>query len=141
VKWATRKGVHVDRAATAWLIRRMIDPDAEFVFVDDPEDVPTDVTPFDMIGVALSHRGEMVTFETALADFGINDPVLAEIGRVIHEADLADDRFDAPEAAGIETVIRGLSMVESDDIVLEVTEKMFDALYIALEDRLHVPSE
>lgn len=141
MKWATRKGVHVDRAATAWLIRRMIDPDAEFVFVDDPEDVPPDVTPFDMIGVELSHRGEMVTFETALADFGINDPVLAEIGRVIHEADLADDRFDAPEAAGIETVIRGLSMVESDDIVLEVTEKMFDALYIALEDRLHVPSD
>ena len=96
----TRSGVHVDRAATAWLIKRYIDPAATFVFVDDPEDVPDDATPFDMIGVALSHRENMVTFETTLKDYGLDDPVLQEIGRIVHEADLGDDVYDAPEAAG-----------------------------------------
>jgi hypothetical protein len=136
VRWATRTGVHVDRAATAWLIRRMIDPNAEFSFFDDPEDVPADVTPFDMIGVELSHRGEMVTFETALSEYHIDDPVMIEIGRIVHEADVADDLYDAPEAAGIDIVIRGLSLAESDDEILEVTARLFDALYLAIDHRL-----
>lgn len=136
MRWATRSGVHVDRAATAWLIRREIDPEAEFVFVDDPDDVPDDATAFDMIGVPLSHRGDMVTFEAALADHGIDDPALAEIGRIVHEADVADDLYDAPEAAGIDAVIRGLSMAESDDAILEVTGRMFDALYLVVSRRL-----
>lgn len=136
MRWATRTGVHVDRAATAWLIRRMIDPNAEFSFFDDPEDVPADVTPFDMIGVELSHRGEMVTFETALSEYHIDDPVMIEIGRIVHEADVADDLYDAPEAAGIDIVIRGLSLAESDDEILEVTARLFDALYLAIDHRL-----
>lgn len=136
MKWATRAGVHVDRAATAWLIQRSIDPDAEFVFVDDPDDVPEDATPFDMIGVVLSHRGPMVTFETVLADFGITDEVLAVIGRIIHEADVADDLHDAPEAPGIDTIIRGLSMSESDAEILNITGRMFDGLYLAVERRI-----
>lgn len=136
MRWATRTGVHVDRAATAWLIRRLIDVDAEFLFFDDPEDVPADVTPFDMIGVELSHRGEMVTFETALTEYHIDDPVMIEIGRIVHEADVADDLYDAPEAAGIDIVIKGLSLAESDDEILEVTARLFDALYLAIDHRL-----
>ena len=136
MKWATRPGVHVDRASTAWLIRREIDPNAEFIFYDDPDEVPADATPFDMIGVTLSHRGDMVTFETVLFDYGIDDPVLAEIGRIIHEADVADDRFHAPEAAGLDAVIRGLSMAETDDDILAITAKMFDGLYLAIDRRL-----
>ena len=136
MRWATRSGVHVDRAATAWLIRRVIDPDAEFVFVDDPEDVPADATPFDMIGVTLSHRGDMVTFETVLADYEIEDPVTTEIGRIVHEADVADDRFDAPEAAGLDTIIRGLSMAETDESILALTSQIFDGLYLAVERRV-----
>ena len=136
MRWATRSGVHVDRAATAWLIRRVIDPDAEFVFVDDPEDVPADATPFDMIGVTLSHRGDMVTFETVLADYEIEDPVTTEIGRIVHEADVADDRFDAPEAAGLDTIIRGLSMAETDESILALTSRIFDGLYLAVERRV-----
>lgn len=136
MKWATRSGVHVDRAATAWLIHRVIDREATFVFVDDPEDVPEDATPFDMIGVALSHRGEMVTFETVLADYEVDDPVMAEIGRIVHEADVADDRFDAPEAAGLDAIIRGLSMAESDDEILELSRRLFDGLYLAIDRRL-----
>ncbi len=136
MKWATRRGVHVDRAATAWLIRRMFDPAAEFLFVDDPEDVPNDATPFDMIGAELSHRGDMVTFETVLSDYGIEDPVMAEIGRIIHEADVADDLYDAPEAPGLDTVVRGLSMAEPDEAILEVTGRMFDGLYLAVDRRI-----
>lgn len=136
MRWATRTGVHVDRAATAWLIRRLIDVDAEFLFYDEPDDVPDDVTPFDMIGVELSHRGEMVTFETTLSEYHIDDPVMIEIGRIVHEADLSDDLYDAPEAAGIDIVIRGLSLAESDHEILEVTARLFDALYLAIDHRL-----
>jgi hypothetical protein len=136
MKWATRPGIHVDRAATAWLIRREIDPEAEFVYVDDPGDVPDDAIPFDMIGVTLSHRGDMVTFETCLEDYELDDPVLGALGEIIHEADVADDRFDAPEAVGLDTIVRGLSMVESDDRILEITGPMFDGLYRTLERRL-----
>lgn len=136
MKWATRRGVHVDRAATAWLVKRFIDPDAEFVFVDDPGDVPDDATPFDMLGVDLSHRGTMVTFETVLADYGIDDAVLDEIGRIIHEADVADDLYDAPEAPGIDALVRGLSMVETDPEILNLTGRLFDGLYLVVERRL-----
>ena len=136
MKWATRSGVHVDRAATAWLIRRSIDPDAAFVFVDDPDDVPEDATPFDMIGVVLSHRGPMVTFETVLADYAVDDEVMTEIGRIIHEADVADDLYDAPEAPGIDAVVRGLSMSEADADILSITSRMFDGLYLVVERRI-----
>jgi hypothetical protein len=127
--WATRSGVHVDRAACAWLIRRFIDADAVFVFVDDPAEVPGEATGFDMRGVELSHHGGDCSFETMLRRFELEDPVLWELARLVHEADLADDRFDAPEAPGLDVVCRGLSMVASDETVLDVTGRVFDGLY------------
>src|SRR5213079_2670593 len=129
MRWATRRHCHIDRAACAWLIRRFLDSGAEFVFVDDPDEVPADATPFDMPGVALSHHGEDCTFETMLRRHELDDPVLWEIGKAVHEADLADDRFDAPEAAGLDIVCRGLSMVVDDEQVLAVTGPLFDGLY------------
>jgi hypothetical protein len=129
VRWATRAGVHVDRAACVWLVRRFVDPDAVFVFVDDPDEVPEDATPFDMRGVELSHRDGGCSFETMLGRFGLDDPVLWDVARIVHEADLADDRFDAPEAVGVDVICRGLSMVYGDDDVLAVTGPMFDGLY------------
>jgi hypothetical protein len=129
VRWATRSGCHVDRAGCAWLIRRFIDPDAEFVFVDDPDDVPEDATPFDMRGVELTHHGEDCTFETMLRRYQLDDPALWDVARIVHEADLADDRFDAPEAPGLDVICRGLSMVRSDDEVLAVAAAVFDGLY------------
>ncbi|NNF11456.1 MAG: chromate resistance protein [Acidimicrobiia bacterium] len=136
MKWATRTGVHVDRAATAWLIRREIDPGAEFIFVEDPDDVPADATAFDMVGATLSHRGDMVTFETVLEDYEITDPAMAAVGRIVHEADVADDLYDAPEAAGLDAIIRGLSIAETDEAILEITRPLFDGLYLAIERRL-----
>ena len=129
MRWATRSGCHIDRAACAWLIRRFLDEDSQFVFVDDPDEVPADAMPFDMPGVQLSHHGDDCTFETMLRRHDLEDPVLWEIAKAVHEADLADDRYDAPEAAGLDIVCRGLSMVVDDEQVLAVTGPLFDGLY------------
>lgn len=129
MNWATRAGVHIDRAASAWLIRRFVDPEATFAFVDDPAEVPPDATPFDMRGVELSHHGDDCTFETILRLNEMQDPVLWDLARIVHEADLADERYDAPEAPGLDVVLRGLSMVAEDHRVLELTGPVFDGLY------------
>ena len=131
MKWATRPGVHVDRAACAWLIRRFIDPEAEFVFYDDPAAVPAGATPFDMRGAVLGHHEGRCSFETALAVFGLEaDPALEEIGHIVHEADLADECYDAPAAAGLDVLIRGLSLTSgSDHDTLAITDRLFDGLY------------
>jgi hypothetical protein len=110
-------------------LRRFVDPDAEFVFVDDPDEVPADATAFDMRGVALSHHEGDCSFETILRHYGLDDPVLWDVARVVHEADLADDRYEAPEAVGVDVVCRGLSMVRDDVEILAVTAAMFDGLY------------
>ena len=130
MKWATRPGIHVDRAACAWLIRRFIDPDAEFVFCD-PAAVPAGATAFDMRGAALGHHQGRCSFETALTSFGLgDDPALEEIGRIVHEADLADERYDAPAAAGLDVLIRGLTLTSgSDHDTLAITGRLFDGLY------------
>ena len=129
MKWATREHCHVDRAACAWLIHRFIDEEAEFVFVDDPVDVPTEAMPFDMRGVELSHHGGDCSFETFLHRYELDDPVLWDIARIVHEADLADERYDAPEAAGLDVLLRGLSMTNDDERMLELTGPLFDGLY------------
>jgi len=129
VKWATRPGVHVDRAACAWLIRRFIDPDAEFIFAADPAAIPAGATPFDMRGAALGQG--RCSFETALEGFGLTaDPALEEIGCIVHEADLAEDRYDAPAATGLDVLIRGLTLTSgSDHDTLAITDRLFDGLY------------
>jgi len=124
--WATRSGPHV---ASAWLILRFIDPEATFLFVDDPADVPEDATPFDMRGTDLSHHGEDCTFETILRRYDLADPVLWKLAEIVHEADLEDGRFDAPEAPGFDVALRGLSMLRDDDAVLDLTGALFDGLY------------
>jgi hypothetical protein len=111
------------------LIRRHLDQNPEFVFVGDPSEVPADATPFDMRGVVLSHHGDDCTFETMLRRYHLDDPVLWDLARLVHEADLADDRYDAPEAPGLDAICRGLSMIADDDTVLAITGPMFDGLY------------
>ena len=129
MRWATRQGCHVDRAACAWLVRRFIDPDAEFLFVDDAADIPADATAFDIRGAELSHHGDDCSFETVLRRHDLRDPALWAVGEIVHEADLADERYDAPEGPGLDVLIRGLSMVVDDDLVLELTGPLFDGLY------------
>ncbi|MGH3105509.1 MAG: chromate resistance protein ChrB domain-containing protein [Gaiellaceae bacterium] len=129
MKWATRRNCHVDRAACAWLIRRFLDPEAAFVFVDDPDEVPDDATPFDMRGAELSHHGGDCSFETFLKRYRLDDPALHGIARIVHEADLADERYDAPEAAGVDVLLRGLSLVRDDEALLALAGELFDGLY------------
>jgi hypothetical protein len=121
--------VHIDRASSSWLIRKFIDPQAQFVFVTDPDEVPTDATPFDMRGVEFGHHDGDCTFETLLRHHDLDDPVLWRMAAVVHEADLEDNRYDAPEAPGLDVVLRGLSMVTDDDTMLALTGPMFDGLY------------
>jgi MFS family permease len=102
MRWATRPGVHIGRAACAWLIRRHLDPDAAFVFVDDPAQIPQDATAFDMRGAELGHHGGDCSFETILRRHQLDDPVLWKLAELVHEADLDDERFDAPEARGLD---------------------------------------
>jgi len=135
MKWATRPNCHIDRAACAWLIRRYLDAAAEFIFVDDPEDVPPDATPFDMRGVLLSHHAGRCSFETFLLHYQLDDPALQEIARIVHEVDLADERFDAPEAPGLDVLLQGLALLHDDAEFLALTEPLFDALYAIYERR------
>ena len=127
MRWVTRPGCHVDRAACAWLIVHHIDTDATFTFTDD--DIPGDATAFDMVGVALSHHGDDCTFETMLRVYGLDDPVLWDLARIVHEADLADDRYIAPEAVGLDAVCRGLTLTLPDLEILAVTDRLFEGLY------------
>ncbi len=128
--WATRRHVHIDRTACAWLIRRFVDPNARFVFVDDPDDVPSGATPFDMRGVELGHRDGRCSFETILVQYELADPALERIGQVVHEADVGDERYDAPEAPGIDALLRGLALTARDDQhMLDQTAPLYDALY------------
>jgi rhodanese-related sulfurtransferase len=117
--WVTRRRPKIDRIACPWLIRRFLDPDARFLFVDPPE-VPavaeaTGAIPFDIDGIELSHVGERCSFDTMLRLFGLeSDPMLARVGLIVRGADTA--RHDlAPEAAGLHAISLGLSALAEDD--------------------------
>lgn len=135
MRWATRAGIHIDRAACAWLIGRFVDPDAQFVFVTDLADVPAGATGFDMRGVDLGHHGGDCSFETILRRYHLDDPVLWDLAALVHEADLADERYDEPGAAGLDAICRGLALVLDDARNLEVSAAIFDGLY---EHRRHL---
>ena len=114
--WVTRQGVHVDRIACAWLIRRFVDPDARFKFVSGkaykPE--PGELR-FDMFEAEFTHEGERCSFEVMLERFGLRDAALAAIGELVHDIDLKDGKYDRPETAGLAHMILGLCMSERDD--------------------------
>lgn len=129
MRWATRAGVHIDRSACAWLIVRHLDPQAQFVFVSGPDEVPDDATAFDMRGAELGHHGSDCTFETILRRYDLADPVLWRIAAIVHEADLEDDHYDAPEAAGFDLILRALALAHADKEVLSMTAPIFDAVY------------
>lgn len=135
MRWATRAGMHVDRTACAWLIRRFIDPAAEFVFVTDVSDVPDDATPFDIAGERFSHHDGACTFEVLLRHYQLTDPALAQLGRIVHEADIEDERYDAPEAAGLDAIIRGMGRQLDDAALLPASALIYDGLLATMEAR------
>jgi hypothetical protein len=132
--WVTRPRAGVDRMASAWLIRRFIDPQARFGFAADRDAVPEDALPFDMFGVDFSHQGEGCTFETLCAIFAIQEPALSHVAAVVHDLDLKDGRFGAQECATVGTLIEGLQLAHADDeALLAQGMALFEALYRAFE--------
>jgi hypothetical protein len=134
-RWATRPRPHVDRIASAWLIKRFLDPAAEFVFAP-PDEVPADAIPFDMAGVEFGHQGDDCTFETLLHRSGLRDRRLASIAEIVHEADLRDGKFPRDEARGLDLVLRGLlAAIKDDQDALAQGLTLFDGLYSTIGER------
>lgn len=127
--WATRRHLWVDRAASAWLIRRFIDTEAGFLWLERPEDCPSDALGFDFDGAAFTHVGHRVTFEVLLESFSLEtDPGLAAIGRLVHYLDVGGSAI--AEAAGFEAVLAGLrECAPDDDALLDAATPVLDALY------------
>ena len=117
--------------ASAWLIRRFIDPQAKFGFTPDPDSAPARSVPFDMFGVEFTHRGELCTFEALCEHFHLLEPALAKIAAIVHDLDLKDGRFGAVEAPAIGAVIDGLRLAHPDDhVLLSSGMTLFEALYL-----------
>jgi hypothetical protein len=128
-RWVTRPRPHIDRLASAWLIKRFIDPEATFVFAP-PAEFPEDAIAFDAPGVELSHHGEDCTFETLLKRAGLRDRRLARLAEVVHEADLRDGKYPHEEARGIDVAVRALLAASPDDHqVLAQGVALFEGLY------------
>ena len=129
--WVTRTGVHVDRMASAWLIRRFIDPEARFRFVAGQEHAPAKrELRFDMFEGDFTHEGDLCTFEVLLRRFGIEDRALAVIAEIVHDIDLKDGKFQRPETAGVDHLVAGIAMRHKDDEArIRDGGAAFEALY------------
>lgn len=133
--WATRKRPWVDRLATAWLIQRFVDHAPQFVWLDGPEDCPASALGFDFDGARFSHVGDKVTFEVVAHTFGLDgDDGIQRLGELVHFIDVGGIPVD--EAAGVETLVRGLqAQHDQDDALLAASISIFDTLYAALKVR------
>jgi len=127
--WATRRRLWVDRVASAWLIRRFIDPEATFRWLDKPSDCPKSAVGFDFDGAAFTHVGDRVTFETLLVSFNLEpDAALARLGTMVHALDVGGE--PVPEAIGFEAVMAGArERITDDDALLSEMSNVLDSLY------------
>jgi hypothetical protein len=131
--WVTRPRPHIDRIASAWLIKRFCDPDAKFAFAD-AADADRKGIPFDVLGADFGHHGEDCTFETLVKRFGVKDRRVKLIAEIVHEADLHDGKFTRNESTGVDLAIRALAEVAPDDHdLLERGMAIFDGLYTVLK--------
>ena len=140
--WATRRRLWADRVACAWLIRRFIDPDARFVWLESPADCPPDVIGFDFDGAAFTHVGERVSFEVLLASFGLdNDRGLARMGALVHVLDVGNGFV--PEAAGFEAMLAGARQraADDDDQLLAGISGVLDSLYAHFSNDTKITEE
>lgn len=135
MKWVTFENIGVDRMACIWLIRRWIDPKAEFIFISAGTKHPPTAEPFDIPGVRLSHHGGHCTFYALLKENGITDPVLARIANIIDEADVIQDVNIEPIAPGLDLICRGIRQISANDMeALERGCMIYDALYAELSN-------
>jgi hypothetical protein len=134
MKWVTWENIGVDRMACAWLIRRWIDPKAEFSFIPRGEQPdPKDGQPFDIPGARYSHHGGHCTLYTLLKEHKLNDPVLKRIAQMVDEADVIHEVSVEPAATGLDLICRGLREISKDDFeALEHGRLIYEALYAEL---------
>jgi hypothetical protein len=139
LKWVTREYVHVDRTACPWLIKKFIDPKAEFIFVPT-ERIPDVVEkekaiPYDAPDVELGHHSDRCSFDAFIESYKIKDPAVLELAKIVRAADT--DKPDAPEAAGLDAVMTGISMAAKDDYeAIERARSVYDAFYTFCKLRL-----
>jgi hypothetical protein len=132
-RWVTRRNLHIDRLASAWLIKQFVDKRPRFYFIAEGETIDGAI-PFDMFGAEFTHHGEDCTFETMVKRFGLSgNKGLREIAEIVHDIDLKDDKFHRLEAAGLNAIIDGLSKVlRHDRKLLQQTGVIFDGLHALL---------
>lgn len=135
MKWVTWENVAVDRMACAWLIKRFIDPQVEFMFIPaGHKPLPDDAEPFDIPGAKYSHHRGHCTFYTLIHEYELEDPILRRIAQIVDEADVVQEATVEPAAPGLDLICRGLRRISADDpIALERGSLIFEALYAELK--------
>ena len=133
MKWVTREYVHVDRTACPWLIKRFIDPKAEFIFVPAEKIEETarkeKATPYDSPGVELGHHADKCSFDAIIEKYKVEDPAVIELANIVRAAD-TDKPETAPQGAGLDAVMTGISIAAKDDFeAIEKARPVYDALY------------
>jgi len=142
MKWVTRKNANVDRIACPWLIKRFVDPDAEFLYVERDAVMHVAQTeeaiPYDVADVELGHVEGRCSFESILVKYRLSDPALQLLGRIVHGADISDDISIEPEAAGLRAVAHGFAAVhgDADHEKIALESPMYDALYAWCQNRI-----
>jgi hypothetical protein len=112
----TRRGIQIDRIASAWLIRRFIDPKARFRFVDPHEEPPRpDELRFDIVGGDFTHEGDRCTFEALVRRAGLKNAALSRVAEIVHDIDIKDGKFERPEAPGVERLLQGILATHAED--------------------------
>lgn len=129
--WVTRTGIHIDRIACTWLVRRFLDPDASFKFVAPRGYVPAaGELRFDMFDAEFTHDGDLCSFEVMMRAFGLRDPALQAVAEVVHDVDLKEAKFDRDETRGVEHLIAGIAWLHADDEArMAQGGALFDALH------------
>jgi len=135
MKWVTRQNASVDRIACPWLIRRFVDPGAEFLYVPAAEVKAVaerdGAIPYDVAGVELGHVDGRCSFESIILKYGLTDPALARLAKIVHGADVSDGLGVAPESSGLKAIAHGFAMVHGadDHLKIELESPLYDALY------------
>ena len=145
MKWVTRKNIRVNRVATAWLIRRFIDPEAEFIFVEPNEVAQVQIQQgakgFDAPAATYPHKDAQgrCSFEALVDEFCSDDPVLTQIGQIVRGADFPEAIDLTKESAGIRAISHGFPLVTQDDHdTVEKASFLYDALYAALQQEIKI---
>jgi hypothetical protein len=145
MKWVTRKNANVDRVACPWLITKFVDPKAEFIFVATEEVMATAqkeaAIPYDVKDVELGHVDGRCSFESIMVKYGLDEPALKRLAQIVHGADVAADRDNCPEAAGLHAIAHGFAILhgDNDHEKIRLETPMYDALYAWSQKELAPP--